>query len=148
MKRKKRRNIHRNISACRIAMIMKFSKHSWYYICLLWKPFQLLKVNAILSNNYDMMYELKIQCKEVIVTMMKQPWPSLKDGLFLNLLYFLLTLSINSSLKGRCDKNLSFGICKKLLNLTKFNILNFCKVDIWAKKTILMWANQVWIHVD
>ena len=132
MKRKKRRNIHRNISACRIAMIMKFSTHSRYYICLLWKPL-LLKINAILSNNYDMMYELKIQCKGVILTMMKQPWPSLKDGFFLNLLYFLLTLSINNSLTGRClqcDKNLSFGICKKLLNLTKFNILNFCKVDI------------------
>ena len=35
----KRRNIHRNISACRIAMIMKFSTHSCHYICFLCKPF-------------------------------------------------------------------------------------------------------------
>ena len=31
VKRKKRRNTHRNISACRIAMIMEFSTHSRYY---------------------------------------------------------------------------------------------------------------------
>ena len=28
------------------------------------------------------MYELKIQCKEVIATMIKQRWPWLKAGLF------------------------------------------------------------------
>ena len=35
--KKKRRNIHRNISVCRVAMIMKFSTHSDHYIYLLLK---------------------------------------------------------------------------------------------------------------
>ena len=50
VKRKKRRNIHCNNSACRIAMIMKFSTRSRHYICLLCKRFQSLNIHAIFSR--------------------------------------------------------------------------------------------------
>ena len=65
--KKERRNIHRNILACKIAMIMKFSTHSRQYIYLLQKPFLLVKINMRIDN-----YEINMQCKGVIVAIIKQ----------------------------------------------------------------------------